>query len=377
MKFFLASISCLFTGLVCLTPSQAQTPLRVGIAFDVGGKNDQSFNQAVAAGALQAQEKLGIEIIEFEPTDAAEIDTGVSDLAKAETDLVVGVGFALEPAITDAAEAYPDTHFAVIDAESPNGENVASLIFEEQEGAFLVGYIAGSLTQTGVVGFVGGMDIPLIHRFEVGYRAGVDHACATASLSCEVLIDYVGTTPAAWNDPRQAQAIARDYLDQGADIIFAAAGGSGLGVIDHILDTHCLQSSQLPTDVNFLRDPFAAVSKPADYARNCPPGSRPVFFIGVDANQNYLGDSDQDPSTLNHGLTSMLKRVDVATFEMIEAVQANEFQGGIYTFGLANDGVGYALDEYNRPLLSPTLIREVETLRQEILAGTIPVPSTR
>ncbi len=377
MKFCLASISGLLTVLVFLVPSQAQRPLRIGIVFDVGGKNDRSFNQAVAAGAIRAQEQLGVEMIEFEPTDGAEIDRGVADLAQAETDLVVGVGFALEPAITEAAEIYPDTRFAVIDAESPNGENVASLIFEEQEGAFLVGYIAGSLTQTGVVGFVGGMDIPLIHRFEVGYRAGVEYACTAASIDCEVLIEYVGTTPAAWNEPLKAQAIARDHLAQGSDIIFAAAGGSGLGVIDQVLDTQCLQPRALPASVNLIRDPFATIPKPEDYSQNCPEGARPVFFIGVDANQNYLGDSDQDPSTLNHGLTSMLKRVDVATFEMIEAVQANKFRGGIHTFGLANDGVGYALDEYNRPLLSPMLIAEVETLRQEILAGTITVPSTR
>lgn len=377
MKFCLASISGLLMALVVVAPSQAQRPLRVGIAFDVGGKNDRSFNQAVAAGALRAQEQLGIEMIEFEPTDAAEMDTGVEDLAQAETDLVVGVGFGMELAITEAAETYPDTRFAVIDAESPNGENVASLIFEEQEGAFLVGYLAGSLTQTGVVGFVGGMDIPLIHRFEMGYQAGVDYACVTASFDCEVLIDYVGTTPAAWNQPLKAQALTRNHLDQGADIIFAAAGGSGLGVIDQILDTHCLQPNALPASLNFIRDPYAAIAKPEDYTQNCPEGSRPVFFIGVDANQNYLGDSDQDPSTLNHGLTSMLKRVDVATFEMIEAVQANEFRGGIHRFGLANDGVGYALDEYNRSLLPPTLVTELETLRQEILAGTITVPSTR
>ncbi|NJK64553.1 MAG: BMP family ABC transporter substrate-binding protein [Synechococcaceae cyanobacterium SM2_3_1] len=364
-------------ALVVVAPSQAQRPLRVGIAFDVGGKNDRSFNQAVATGATWAQEQLGIQIIEFEPTEAAAMETGVEDLAQAETDLVVGVGFGLEPAITEAAETYPDTRFAVIDAESPNGENVASLIFEEQEGAFLVGYIAGSLTQTGVVGFVGGMDIPLIHRFEVGYRAGVEYACTAASFDCEVLIDYVGTTPAAWNQPLQAQAIARNHLSQGADIIFAAAGGSGLGVIDQILDTHCLQPHALPANVNFIRDPFATLPKPEDYTQNCPEGARPVFFIGVDANQNYLGDSDQDPLTLNYGLTSMLKRVDVATLEIIEAVQANEFQGGIHRFSLANDGVGYALDEYNRSLLPPTLLTEVETLKQEIRTGTITVPSSR
>ncbi len=349
---------------------------RVGVAYDLGGKNDRSFNQSAGEGAARAEEELdGVQVFDFEPTDASQSGQGVRKFAEEGFDLVIGVGFALEPAITSTAQEFEDVNFGLVDTVSSETDNVASLVFREHEGSFLVGYIAGKLTQTGVVGFLGGMDIPLIHKFEAGYQAGVEYACEQEGIDCRVIANYVGTTPAAWNDPAKAKEIGSAQQSQGADIIYTAAGGSGLGVIDLVNQEQCLSVSQLPGDVEFIRDPFAEVPKPQGYS--CDESDRPVFFVGVDANQNYLGDTDADPATLNFGLTSMLKRVDVATYETIKAVHEGSFSGGVQEFGLANEGVGYALDEYNQALIPTTLVEELETVRQQILDGEITVPEER
>ncbi|MFQ3586016.1 MAG: BMP family ABC transporter substrate-binding protein, partial [Cyanobacteriota bacterium] len=189
--------------------------------------------------------------------------------------------------------------------------------------------------------------------------------------------NYVGTTPAAWNDPAKAKEIAAAQKAQGADIIYAAAGGSGLGLIDFVKQERCIKTADLPSGVSFIRDPFADVPKPPDYASACSGDSRPMFFIGVDANQNYLGDTDNNPATLNHGLTSMLKRVDVATYEVIRSVVEGNFVGGIQDFGLENEGVGYALDEYNEALIPADLVAAVEAVKQQIIDGSIEVPEER
>lgn len=376
----LQSIATLGTGVMLLTSAwgigsvQAQTT-RVGVAFDLGGKNDRSFNQSAADGAERAQAELGVQVFDFEPTDASQSGQGVRKFAEEGFDLVIGVGFALEPSITSSAQEFQDISFALIDTVSSETDNVASLVFREHEGSFLVGYIAGKLTQTGVVGFLGGMDIPLIHKFEAGYRAGVEYACERSGIDCQVVVNYVGTTPAAWNDPAKAKEIGTAQHSQGADIIYTAAGGSGLGVIDLVKQEQCLSPADLPDAVEFIRDPFAEIPKPQGY--DCGESGRPVFFIGVDANQNYLGDTDADPSTLNYGLTSMLKRVDVATYEVIEAVHEGDFSGGILEFGLDNEGVGYALDEYNQSLLPADLVTELEQVKQQILEGEITVPEER
>lgn len=368
-----ATLALLMVG-IGMDSSLAQST-RVGIAYDLGGKNDRSFNQSAGEGAARAEEELGVQVFDFEPTDASQSGQGVRKFAEEGFDVVIGVGFALETPITGAAEEFKDVNFGLIDSVSDETDNVASLIFREHEGSFLVGYIAGKLTQTGVVGFLGGMDIPLIHRFEAGYKAGVEYACEQEGIDCQVIANYVGTTPAAWNDPAKGKEIGSAQLSQGVDIVYTAAGGSGLGVIDLVKQEQCLSPSGLPGDVEFIRDPFAEVPKPQNYG--CDESDRPVFFIGVDANQNYLGDTDSDPATLNFGLTSMLKRVDVATYETIKSVHEGSFSGGIQEFGLDNDGVGYALDEYNQALIEASLIEELEAVKQQILEGEITVPEER
>ena len=351
--------------------------VRVGIAFDAGGKNDRSFNQMAWEGALRAKKDFGIELYDFEPNDPSQVGQGIRAFAEEGFDLVIGVGFANEPAITATAKEFKDVKFAVIDSVSPEKDNVASLIFREQEGSFLVGYIAGKLTQTGVVGFIGGMDIPLIHKFEAGYRAGVEYACQEDGIQCKVLVNYVGNTPQAWNDPGKAKEIAAAQTSQGADIIYHASGASGLGLIDFVKQKKCLKAGELPAGVKFIRDPFKNVPKYPAYEKACQGETRPVFFIGVDANQNYLGDTDNNPKTLNHGLTSMMKRVDVAVYDVIKSVVQGTFTGGIHEFGLKNNGVGYAYDVYNKALIPAYVVSKVELIKKKIINGEIKVPSER
>lgn len=353
--------------------------VRIGMAFDAGGKNDRSFNQSAWEGAQRAARDFNVRVFDFEPTDPSQVGQGIRKFASEGFDLVIGVGFANEPSITANAKEFTDVNFGVIDSVPGDGKlsNAVGMVFREHEGSFLVGYIAGKLSQTGVVGFVGGMDIPLIHKFFAGFRAGATYAFREDGISGRVLESYTGNTPAAWNDPARAREIATSYVRQGADIIYAAAGASGLGVINYVKDKKCIRANELPANARFIRDSFARVAKAADYTRNCPAGSRPLFFIGVDANQNYLGDTDNNPATMNHGLTSMLKRVDVATYEAIKAVTQKQFKGGVLEFGLNNNGVGFAIDEFNRALIPNTVVSRLNLLRGMIIDGKLPVPDKR
>ncbi len=378
MKQRLALLGMLaLLGVLALGLAQQRT-VRVGVAFDAGGKFDRSFNQSAWEGAQRAAKELGVRVFDFEPADPSQVGQGIRTFAREGFDLVIGVGFANEPAITAAAKEFPKVKFAVIDAVPGEGKlsNAVGLVFREHEGSFLVGYIAGKMSRTGVVGFIGGMDIPLIHKFEAGYRAGAEYAFKEDGIQGRVIAQYVGNTPAAWNDPAKAKEIAAAQARQGADIIYAAAGGSGLGLIDYVKQTRCLKEGG---NIRFVRkaDPYAQVTKYPEYTRACGQGATPLFFIGVDANQNYLGDTDNNPNTLNHGLTSMMKRVDVATFEVIKSVVQNTFKGGVREFGLANNGVGYALDEYNKALIPAQVVSRLEVLRQQIIRGQIKVPETR
>ncbi len=347
----------------------------LGIVYDAGGKFDGSFNEGTWNGVQRAADDLEtegyeIEIVEFEgsPDTAAE---GQRRIAGGGADIIIAPGFLQADAIQAVSTEFPDTAFVLIDAVAEN-PNVQSVLFKEQEGSFLVGYIAGKLTRTGVLGFVGGMDIPLIHAFDLGYQEGVKAACA----DCTIISNYVGVTPDAWNDPARARELASTQNAQGADIIFAAAGASGNGVIDFANQTKCFEPS-VPMRDSPLVAQLEGIAKPADYEANCGPNATPVFYIGVDSNQNPAGDTDGDPSTLNFGLTSMLKRVDVAAYNAIMDVVNGEFEGGLLNLGLAEDGVDYAVDEFNEALLPQELIDEVNDVKQQIIDGEIEVTDYR
>ncbi len=342
----------------------------MGINFDAGGKFDKSFNQGTWEGFSSAIDNLDsdIEILEFEgsPDTFAQ---GLRQMSSDGADLIVAPGFAQVDIIHNISAEFPDTNYLSIDAWpiddiNPNELRVG---FAEHEGSYLVGYLAGLMSQTGVVGFIGGMDIPLIHKFNLGYEEGVMAACS----ECTVISNYVGTTPSAWNDPARGKELAAAQQAQGADIIYAAAGSSGLGVIDFVTQTMCYQSDNLRTTP--LSSTVKVLPKSAEYNAKCDAGSQPLFFIGVDSNQNYLGDTDDRVSTLNHGLTSMLKRVDIAAANAVQAVADGTFEGGYQALGLAENGVGWALGDYNDPLIPSSVVSKMAAIRNDIISGAIVV----
>lgn len=360
-----------FTLVMCLLVSSAVAQDFVfGINFDAGGKFDRSFNEGTWRGMVRAIEELDdmdIELLEFEGTPDTSAQ-GLRNMAAEGSELIVAPGFAQADALSSVSSEFPDTSFVIIDAVV-DAPNVRSVVFKEHEGSYIVGYLAGTLTQTGVVGFVGGMDIPLIRKFNLGYEEGVLAACP----ECTVISNYTGVTPAAWNDPARAKELATLQHGQGADIIYAAAGASGNGVIDWANETMCYSADNLPDNVSVRTTPLSSVAdsiaKSEAYASNCGEDSEPVFFIGVDSNQNFLGDTDNDPSTLNHGLTSMLKRVDVASANAVMDVVTGDFTGGIQELGLGEDGVGFAVDEFNEALIPQELQLELNLIADAIISG--------
>ena len=297
--------------------------------FDVGGKNDESFNESAWRGLQRAQAELGVTIDYIEPTEGADRETALRTLAARHDDLVIGVGFLFGPDLERMAQQFPDVKFAGIDYTPSNGigelPNLAGIRFREQEGSFLVGAIAALLTHHKCVGFVGGMKIPLIRKFEAGYFAGVHHVCP----DCRVLSAYAGTDPKAFADPALGQELASAQYDECADIIFHASGKTGDGV-------------------------FAAARQ------------RGTLAIGVD--------SDQYKRAPCCVVTSMIKRVDVAVVDIIKDVAAKRFRGGIHELGLAEHGVGFVSDERNRVLLPPEIVQRANALGEQIKAGKIQVP---
>jgi basic membrane protein A len=348
----------------------------IGITFDAGGKFDASFNEGTWNGLVQAVEELSgeyeIDILEYEPSSGGFTADGQRRMAGQEgAELIIAPGFNQQDAVEAVAAEYPDTDFVLIDAVAAEADNIRSVVFRDQEGSFLVGYVAGMLTQTGVVGFIGGMDVPLIRNFNQGYEMGVMAACA----DCTVISNYVGVTPDAWNDPAKAKELAASQHAQGADIMYAAAGGSGFGVYDFVNEKLCHTPSSLRNPG--FAEQVAALEKGPAYAALCTADAQPLFFIGVDSNQNYLGDTDNNPATMNHGLTSMLKRVDVAAYDAVYDVVNGTFTPGLMELGVAENGVSIAVDEYNEALLSQETLAAVEDIRQQMIAGDIVVPDYR
>lgn len=304
-----------------------------GIVFDVGGIDDKSFNESAHQGLMRAKDELKIEVEKYEPAQPADRKTGLRRLCGKKFKVVLGIGFIFTDEILAAAKDFPDIKFACVDMnDAKPGEqrpaNVLALKFREEQGAFLVGAIAGLCTKTNKVGFVGGMNVPLIHKFEAGFRAGVRHV----NDKCDVVVNYAGETPKAFEDPETGKSLALGQYKSGVDIIFHASGKTGLGV-------------------------FQAAKETEKYA------------IGVDADQH-----GEAPGRI---LTSMIKRVDVAVFETIKSVQDGTFAGGTRVFGLAENGVGFVYDKNNENLIPKDKYEQVMKLREEIIAGKIQVPTSR
>lgn len=311
--------------------------VNVGIVLDIGGLGDKSFNDGADRGAVRAERELGAHVRLIEPGEDADREAGLRLLAAEHMDLVTGVGFIFTDDVTQLAKEYPNVNFAVVDYSVstdkagnpvPPPPNVAALKFKEEEGSFLVGALAALVGGSKKVGFVGGMDVPLIWKFEAGYKAGVKYACP----DCTVIVQYAGVTPAAFRNPGKGKELALSQYQQGANVIYHASGATGLGV-------------------------FEAARQAGKLA------------IGVDADQY-----DEAPG---HVLTSMVKGIDVAVYDMIRRARDHTFKGGIYTYGLAENGVGYVYDEHNRALIPDGVRARLEQIKADIIAGKIKVPSTR
>ncbi len=315
--------TALLAGAILFAGAARAQEFTPAIIFDMGGKFDKSFNEAAYNGAERFKEETGIAYLEFEVTNEAQRDQALRRMARKGADVVVAVGFAFATPLEAVAAEYPDTKFVIIDSvvDKPN---IQSVVFKEHEGSFLVGMAAALASETGKMGFIGGMDIPLIRNFAYGYEQGIKYVNPEA----ELFVNMTGNTPAAWNDPAKGAELAISQFDRGADVVYAAAGGTGLGVLQAAAD----------------RDKLA---------------------IGVDSNQNCI-----QPG---HVLTSMLKRVDVAVHKAFKSALDGTWQAGTRALGLKEQGVDYAVDECNRDLLTEDMVAKLEEARRLIVEGKLEV----
>ncbi|MFL5201017.1 MAG: BMP family protein [Microvirga sp.] len=319
-KFGLALAGLAFSASAAFAQQAAFKP---AVVYDLGGKFDKSFNEGVHTGAEKFKKDTGTDYRDFEPQNDAQREQALRRFARDGFSPIVAVGFSQETALKKVAEEFPKTQFAIIDSvvEKPN---VQSIVFKEHEGSFLVGLLAAQASKTNKVGFVGGMDIPLIRKFACGYVQGVKYAKKDA----EVFQNMTGTTGAAWNDPVKGGELAKSQIDRGADVIYHAAGGTGVGVMRAAADAGKLG-------------------------------------IGVDSNQNGM-----HPGKI---LTSMVKRVDVATYNAFDQARKGTFKAGVSNLGLAEDGVAWALDDNNKSLITADMKTAADKAAADIKSGTIKV----
>ncbi|MDJ0995387.1 MAG: BMP family ABC transporter substrate-binding protein [Dinoroseobacter sp.] len=297
------------------------------LIFDLGGKFDKSFNEAAFMGAERWAQETGGKYLEIELSSEAQREQALRRFAERGANPIVTTGFAMADPVSQVAPDYPDIKFVNIDGFFPNLDelpNVLAISFAEHEGSYLVGMLAAKKSESGTIGFVGGMDVPLIRHFACGYAQGAK----AVNPDITIIPNMTGTTPAAWNDPVKGGELAKAQVGQGADVIYAAAGGTGVGVLQAAADEG-------------------------------------ILSIGVDSNQNHL-----HPGSV---LTSMLKRVDVAVYNALTA--GENLETGQLSLSLADDGVGYAVDENNEALLTEDMISAVEEAKAGIIAGDIEVTS--
>jgi basic membrane protein A len=316
-RWLVAAAALAFIG-----QAQAQD-VNPAVVYDLGGKFDKSFNEAAYNGAERFKKETGTEFRDFEIQNDSQREQALRNFARRGHNPIVAVGFSMEAALKEVAAEYPDTQFAIIDmvVDMPN---VRSVVFKEEEGSYLVGILAAMASKTGKIGFVGGMDIPLIRKFACGYVQGAK----AAKPDIEIFQNMTGDTGAAWNDPVRGGELARSQFEQGADVVYHAAGGTGIGVLQAAADAGKLG-------------------------------------IGVDSNQNYL-----HPGSV---LTSMLKRVDNAVYDAFTDVKNGEWSAGVQVLGLAEEGVGWALDENNQSLITDEMKKAVEDAQAKIVAGEVKV----
>jgi basic membrane protein A len=304
--------------LAALSVTGVAAQAQPAVIYDMGGKFDKSFNEAAYNGAERWKKEGGKPYLDFEIANEAQREQAMRRMADKGANPIIAIGFSQGSTVEKVSKDYPKLQFAIIDSVV-KAPNVESIVFKEQEGSFLVGMMAAMASKTGKVGFIGGMDIPLIRRFQCGYEQGAKFANPKA----EVTANMTGTTPAAWNDPTRGAELAKAQFAKGVDVIFAAAGGTGIGV-------------------------YQAAKDGGKYA------------IGVDSNQNHL-----QPGTM---LTSMVKRVDVAVYNA-----AKKTNPGVTVLGLKEGGVDYALDKHNEKLVNADMKKKVDAAKADIIAGKIKV----
>jgi len=315
-------LSMTLAALCVAAGAQAADP-KLGIVYDAGGKFDKSFNQSAFEGAGRFKKETGIGFIEVQASSDTQAEQVLRGLARKKLDLIVAVGFSQTQAVSKVAKEFPNIRFALIDGDAKS-PNVNSILFKEEEGSYLVGVAAAVASKSKKIGFVGGMDIPLIRAFACGYAQGAK----SVQPKIEVLQNMVGTTAAAWNDPAKGGELARAQFDRGVDVIYAVAGGSGLGTLQMAKE-------------------------------------KGKYSIGVDSNQNYL-----HPGSV---LTSMVKHVDNAVYDSFMAIKNNTWKPGVSYKGLKEGGVNWALDAHNRKAVTPEMEKKVNEAKTNIINGKIKV----
>ncbi|TXG01189.1 BMP family lipoprotein [Massilia arenae] len=296
---------------------------KLGMVYDAGGKFDKSFNQSAFEGLQRFSKETGVKVFEVQANSDTQAEQVMRGLARKKVDMIAAIGFSQTQAVQKVAREFPNVRFVLIDSVA-QGANIESVMFKEQEGSYLVGVAAAMASKSKKLGFVGGMDIPLIRAFACGYNQG---AKAQAP-KIEIIQNMVGTTAAAWNDPAKGGELARAQFARGVDVVFAVAGGSGMGT---------LQAAK----------------------------EQGKLAIGVDSNQNYL-----HPGTM---LTSMIKRVDVAVYDSFMGVKNGTWKSGVHYKGLKEGGVDWVLDKDNRKVVTPEIEKRVNAVRTDIINGKIKV----
>ncbi|MBW6423545.1 BMP family ABC transporter substrate-binding protein [Rhizobium sp. XQZ8] len=310
-------------AMAAMSATAMAADVKPALVYGTGGKFDKSFNEAAYAGAERFKKETGTDYRDFEPTNDTQGEQAIRNFASRGFNPVVAVSFAWTSAMEKVAKEYPDTKFVIVDSVV-DLKNVRSVLYKEEEGSYLVGLMAGMASKTGKVGFIGGMDIPLIRKFGCGYAQGVKAAKADA----QIFQNMTGTTGAAWNDPVRGGELTKNQIDQGADVVYAAAGATGLGVLQTAADNKKLS-------------------------------------IGVDSNQNHL-----HPGSV---LTSMVKRVDLAVYNAYNDLKNDKFTAGTQMLGVKEDGVAAAIDDNNKSLITPAMQTAVDKAKADIIAGTVKV----
>ncbi|MES2317393.1 MAG: BMP family ABC transporter substrate-binding protein [Pseudomonadota bacterium] len=308
---------------LCVAASATAADPKLAIVYDAGGKFDKSFNQSAFEGAERFKKETNIAYLEAQASSDTQAEQMLRSLARKKLDLIAAIGFSQTQAVQKVAKEFPNVRFVLIDSIA-QGANVSSVLFKEEEGSYLVGVAAAMASKSNKVGFIGGMDIPLIRTFACGYAQG---AKAT-NPKIENMSNMVGTTSAAWNNPAKGGELARAQFDRGVDVVFAVAGGSGMGT---------LQTAK----------------------------EKGKLAIGVDSNQNYI-----HPGTM---LTSMVKHVDLAIYDSFMAMKNGSWKPGVVYKGLKEGGVDWVVDKDNRKLVTPAMEKKVNEVKANIISGKVKV----